>query len=159
MLTFTLGRARFNYRVVGVCVHEGYALLHRVVGDDFWSLPGGRAELLEASTDTLRREMQEEIAQAVTVERLLWLAENFFEHDHVYWHELALYYLISLPEGSPLLRKDVPHRGYEPSAALEYQWFPLGALTSLRLFPTFLREGLRSLPEHTVHIVHTDVDG
>lgn len=158
MLTFTVGGARFNCRVAGACVHEGHVLLNRTVREDFWYLPGGRAELMEPLTDSLRREMQEEIGQVVTVERLLWVAESFFEHNGVRWHELGLYYLFSLPEDSSILEKDVSHKGYEPSVELEYRWFPLDGLSGLRLFPPFLREGLRSLPDHPVHILDEDAE-
>jgi ADP-ribose pyrophosphatase YjhB (NUDIX family) len=58
---------RFNYRIVGVAMRgeeeqdQCEVLLHRAVTDDFWALPGGRAELLEPADATLRREMREEL--------------------------------------------------------------------------------------------------
>ena len=72
MITFDGGPARFNFRVVGVALdrERGRALLHRAEHDDFWSLPGGRAELLEPAEATLRREMREELGVEVAVERL-----------------------------------------------------------------------------------------
>ena len=38
-ITFDLPQGRFLFRVVGVAIHDGHALLHRAVSDDFWSLP------------------------------------------------------------------------------------------------------------------------
>ncbi len=47
-------------------------------GDDYWAMPGGRAEIGETSARTIVREMQEELGCEVEVERLLWTVENFY---------------------------------------------------------------------------------
>src|SRR5688500_18801281 len=75
MTVFATDSTQLNYRVAGVCVHEGHVLLHREEQDDFWVLPGGRPLLFEASPDTLVREMEEEIAARVEVLRLLCIVE------------------------------------------------------------------------------------
>ncbi len=74
MITFTREGVRFNHRVAGIAIDDGRVLLHQFEGEDFWALPGGRAELLEPATETLRREMREELAIEVDVIRLcgLW---------------------------------------------------------------------------------------
>lgn len=106
MITFDEDNIRFTNRVVGIAYDGDRVLLHRAVADDFWALPGGRAELLEAAADTLRREMREELGTDVEVERLVWCEVNVLER--------------------------------------------------MRIYPTFLRAGLKSLPTSTTHIVHTD---
>ncbi len=160
MLSFDAGPARFNFRIVGVALdpERGRVLLHRAEGDDFWSLPGGRAELLEPAEATLRREMREELGAEIAVERLLWVVENFFEHAGKSYHELALYFLIAFPHDSGLVRADGPFFGWEEGGiTLIFQWHPLAALDAIPLYPTFLRAGLRALPAAPVHVVHTDV--
>lgn len=47
MITFDADAGRFNCRVVGVALHERHVLIHRSETDDFGTLPGGRAELME----------------------------------------------------------------------------------------------------------------
>ena len=47
VINFTEDGKRFNYRVVGVALHNGRVLLHKNETEHFWSLPGGRGELLE----------------------------------------------------------------------------------------------------------------
>jgi ADP-ribose pyrophosphatase YjhB (NUDIX family) len=149
----------FGVRVAGVLVHDGRVLLHRGVTDDFWALPGGRVELLERSPDALRREMQEELGITVKVERLLWVVENYFEHNDRECHEVGFYYLMSAPPDTPLLQQPESY-GYEDQLALHliFRWFSLDALPGLRLYPTFLRDGLRALPETTVHVIHRDTE-
>lgn len=83
MITFDHGKARFNFRVVGVALDGDRVLVHRPERDDFWTLPGGRGELLEPARDTLAREMLEEIGAEVQVGRLVWVVENFFQYQGI----------------------------------------------------------------------------
>ncbi|MDQ4075949.1 MAG: NUDIX hydrolase [Chloroflexota bacterium] len=156
MITFERNGKRFNHRAVGVLLHEERVLLHRAEWDDFWALPGGRVELLEPSAETLKREMHEELSVDIRVERLLWVLENFFEYQGEQFHELGLYYLISLPPDCPLLQREGPFPGDEQGVPLIFHWFPLDLLPDIILYPTFLRHALSSLPDHPLHLVHTD---
>src|SRR5688572_14597961 len=100
MIRFDEGMRRFNYRVVGVAIHDGSVLLHRADHEPFWTLPGGRAEHGETAEATIRREMREELATDVDVVRLLWFVENFFDYEGLHYHEIALYFLLRFPPGS-----------------------------------------------------------
>jgi ADP-ribose pyrophosphatase YjhB (NUDIX family) len=103
MIRFDQGNRRFNYRIVGVAIHNESVLLHRADNEPFWTLPGGRAEHGETAEETIKREMLEELATDVQVVRLLWFVENFFDYGLSY-HEIALYFLIRFPPASsPLL--------------------------------------------------------
>ncbi|MGZ3638562.1 MAG: NUDIX hydrolase [Ktedonobacterales bacterium] len=159
MISFPLAGGCFTHRAVGVCVDDGYVLLHRSVNDDFWSLPGGRIELGEASLQAIVREMREELGLDAHTERLLWIVENFFTYGDVSHHELGMYYLISFQHDAPIYDKTHVHEGLEDiELRLLFRWFPLETLANVHLFPTFLRVGLRELPLYPTHIVHTDGD-
>jgi ADP-ribose pyrophosphatase YjhB (NUDIX family) len=163
MLTFQQGNMRFNYRIAGVAIHDGRVLVHRSEKDDFWALPGGRGEYMETAQDTLRREMQEEIGVDVQVERLLWVVENFFSFEGMQFHELGMYFLMTLPADCPYLTQDSFY-GQESTAGpdgvqqyhLIFQWLALAGLDKAPLYPEFLRTGLLALPETTQHVVWTD---
>lgn len=155
-LDFEHGR-RFNYRIAAACMHEGHVLLHRADYENFWSLPGGRAEILETSSATIMREMQEELGVGVSVCRLLWVAESFFTFDSWRFHELGLYYLVDLPADSPYLDKSEVYGGLETDVApLIFKWFPLDDLPNVKLVPTFLRSALRRLPVAVEHVFDSD---
>lgn len=156
MITFAHDTTRFTYRVVGVAIEDGRVLLHRAESDDFWALPGGRGELLEAAADTLRREMREELAINVEVVRPLWLVENFFRHQGYDHHELGIYFLMRVPLDWPFRTAAVPFAGDENGICLVYQWFPLDELATLRVYPSFLAAGLPNLPLSLHHVVHVD---
>ena len=157
MIRFDHGTQRFNYRIVGVAIHDDEVLLHRADHEPFWTCPGGRGELGETAEETIKREMQEELETSIEVVRLLWLVENFFEYDGVSYHEIALYFLIRFPTTSkPLTLRTFD--GDEAGMRLRFQWFPLdeAALAGLPLLPAFLPSGLTNLPASVVHLVHRD---
>ncbi|HEX8919017.1 MAG TPA: NUDIX domain-containing protein, partial [Chloroflexota bacterium] len=61
MIHFRTADGVFNYRVAGLCIQDGWVLLHRMNEDPFWTVPGGRCEMLEPSAEALKREMREEL--------------------------------------------------------------------------------------------------
>ena len=157
MVAFDKAQGRFNYRVAGVAIQNGRVLLDRNTRNNYWVLPGGHPEMMEAMTVALRREMFEEIGVHVNVVRLLWVVENFFYKEKLV-HELSFYFLMELDEKSPLLKSDGPFYGEEHGYQLVYQWQPIEetALVNLPLYPGFLTAALNNLPEIPQHIVFDD---
>ena len=155
MLTFERGQNRFNYRVAGVFLDQAKILLHITQEAPFWLLPGGRCEMGEASDEAITREMQEELEIQVKIERLLWIVENFFEYSHYHFHELAFYYLLSMPTDCELLYKST-FTAQDSGVTLYFQWFSLNELDALELYPAFLKTDLLHLPLNPHHIIHRD---
>ncbi len=152
MICFDKDDTRFNYRIAGIAIHNEHVLLNRLEETDFWFLPGGRAELRETSLVSLEREMREELGEEVNVQRLVWIAETFFQTRQFY-HELALYFLMAFTPTSPIYQQNGPFFGLEEKPRLIYQWFPLRDLASITLKPAFLITGLQSLPASPTHIL------
>ena len=159
MIRFDEGNRRFNYRVVGVAIHNESVLLHRADHEPFWTLPGGRAEHGETAEETIKREMLEELVTDVEVVRLLWFVENFFDYDGLSYHEIALYFLIRFPPPSTLLTTSTFER-LDGDVHLRFKWFSLSQeqLARLPLLPAFLAKGLTELPVSLVHVVQRDAD-
>lgn len=158
MLMFDEGKNRFNLRVIGVWIHEGHVLLHQGIHDDYWSLPGGRGELMELSEETVKREFLEELGVEVTVGRLLYFMENFYhfeELDRVF-HEVSFYYKVSTEAPVEMLAKDRVYNCIEEGSDLIYKWFPLTELEQVNLYPVFLRKGLQQLPTGIQHVVYNE---
>jgi ADP-ribose pyrophosphatase YjhB (NUDIX family) len=152
-IAFGKGNVRFYFRVAGVMLHGDEVLLHRADYEDFWSLPGGRVEMLERADEAIVRELQEELEVEARIERLLWVAENFFDFEGTKYHELGLYYLMVLPLDWALFGAE-PFWRQEPSGIkILFCWFDLAELDGLRVNPAFLGRGLRSLPERVEHVV------
>ena len=158
MLVFDRGDQRFCYRAAAVILDRGRVLLQEdLLGMPFWFLPGGRVEHGETAEECVAREMREELEEEVTVERLVWFVENFFEHQGMKWHEVGLYFLVSLREDSRFLSEG-PHWGVETEIDLTFrlEWHDVEKLDGLQLFPSFLRERLRSLPAQIEYVVQRD---
>jgi ADP-ribose pyrophosphatase YjhB (NUDIX family) len=157
VISFDLDQARFNYRVAAVVIDDGYLLAGQEVGGDFWFLPGGRCEIMESSHEAVKREIREEFAVDCEVVRLLWIAENFFRLAGTTFHEIGLYFLVSLPEGSPLLDKTETFHIDEAGIPFEARWFAFADLTGLNLVPAFLRIGVLDLPTNPEHLVFDEI--
>lgn len=155
MISFDGEGGRFNYRVAGIVVENGRVLVGRADWEDFWYLPGGRVEMSEEARESLAREMQEELGARVEIGRLVWVLENFFEFDGTTFHEIGLYFDVSLTDGSPEIRADEFERDDE-GTRLIFRWVPLDDLGSIRLLPSFLVDALRNVPEETAHVVCRD---
>ncbi len=157
MITLDTGSIRFTYRVAGIAMHEQHVLLQYGSTEPLYFPPGGRAELLETTRATLRREMREELGIDIQIERLLWVNENFFMHRNKAFHEVSFYFLMTLPNDPRLYVKDQLIIGTEEDGQpLLFAWVPLARLAEITLYPTFLRTALHTLPDAIEHIVHVD---
>ena len=155
MISFDEGRKHFTYRVAGIVIDKNRVLLQKVDDYDFLFLPGGRAELLETSKETLKREMREEIGTEIRVIRLVWVMENFYPNGDKSYHELGFYHKMGFPEKSPLYEQDEFFREDE-GYSFTFKWYELNEITDLPIYPTFLRTGLQKIPDSTEHIIHHD---
>jgi 8-oxo-dGTP pyrophosphatase MutT (NUDIX family) len=98
--------------------------------------------------------MQEELGLEVRVERALWIVENFWARPTQRpVHELGWYFLVTLPPGCKLLRKEDVVHGIDGETHFDLRWFPIDGLRAVELFPVFLRTGLAALPTTLEHVV------
>ncbi|GGN00309.1 DNA mismatch repair protein MutT [Dyadobacter beijingensis] len=156
MISLRIDGALFNYRVAGVAVLNGKVLLHKTPSDNFWTLPGGRAELFEFSKDTLQREMREETGLNAEAGEMLWVSENFFSYDGDKYHEIGFYFSMQI--------HDLPHQedflGSEGQDELLFHWHDVADLHSIAVYPAFLTEALAKSPLEKGHYNsgYTDLD-
>ncbi len=157
MITLDTGSIRFTYRVAGIAMYEQHVLLPHGSNEPCYFPPGGRAEVLETTSATLRREMHEELDIDIPIERLLRVNENFFIQRNKAFHEVSFYLLMTLPDDPRLYVKDQLIIGKEENGQpLLFAWVPLARLREITLYPTFLRTALHALPNAIEHIVHVD---
>ena len=156
MISFPVGTHRFHLRAAAVVVRGGAVLLHRAEGDAFWALPGGRVEAGEVAADAVAREMKEELSVEVKPTRLVWVVENFFQHQGEAHHEVGLYFLAEPPKGSVLFDEPGPYVGVEGNRRLEFAWFTAGEVASVEVRPSFLTHLLKEQDFTFRHVVHRD---
>ena len=152
MISFRVNSHRFHLRAGAVAIERGHVLLHRLEGDTFWALPGGRVEAGEQGSATVVREFQEELGLPVECRELLGVGENFFSYKGEPHHEIGLYYSIALPSDSILRDVQKLHRGVEGTRQLDFRWFPLEQLLVADFRPFALRLPLSTgnVPPHFI---------
>lgn len=153
MISLPVAGLRFDLRAAAVVLHQGRVLLHRADDEPFWSMPGGRVEAGEPAPDAAVREMQEELGEAVTLQRHLWTIENFFEWRGKRVHEIGLYFQCAPRPGSMLLAQPGPYRGQEAGATLHFAWFDRPALAGITVHPPLLGELLAAAQPQPGHHV------
>lgn len=155
MLSFLTGTHRFNYRVAGVALRDSHVLVCREDDEDFVMLPGGRVELGEPSEVALRREINEELQCTGQIDRLLFTVENFFARGGEQFHEIALYYAISLPDSFPFEIGRPSLITHDEGHVLTIDWVPAHdeVLTSLNLLPEWIRPRFGNLPNAPDHLI------
>lgn len=155
MVCFDDGVDRFQLRAAAIALRNGRVLVQNIRGESTVFLPGGRVEQGEASDDTLVREMEEEFGHVVEVGDLVFVMESFYPSRSQHFHEVALYYRITVAEDFPYHDSDICHRCFEGTAEMEYRWVPATEveLDAAQFHPKGLRPRLGDLPARTLHIV------
>lgn len=156
MISFTVNDARFSLRAAAIIEHKDAVLLHRMKGDDFWALPGGRVEMGESGAQTIVREMKEELGEVVSCGELRCLAENFFSWQGKALHEIGLYYSVSLSPDSVLPHRQGAFAGIEPDIDLEFAWFERSALAAVRVYPLPVKALLMEGRTGFTHVVQRE---
>ncbi|GAB6612145.1 hypothetical protein bcgnr5406_14720 [Bacillus cereus] len=107
--------------------------------------------MLENSEDALKRELAEELAVPIEINRLIWSVENFFTLSERKFHEISFYYEVELHE--------LPANGAEEYILEEegrtyfFKWVPVEELDTYNLQPAFIKEKVKDVSVHTAHIV------
>ena len=137
----------------GILIQHAHVLCQTASSENFFFLPGGRAQLGEAASVSLLREMQEELGVLMKIERLLYVVENFFTEPNDSWHELGLYFLndfscrfISESKPGTITRVD------EVGNHLRFEWLPIAQLETFALSAFFSESPQKQIPECTVYI-------
>ena len=146
MLNFQRDQNRFNFRCAAFIVQDNHLLIHREASEPFWTLPGGRVEFFETTSDTVVREIREELGYSARVERPLWFVENFFDFRSESYHEIATIYQVCLND-SQSFEPEVDFEGIEADERLLFRWVPFSQLPNYILYPEFLASENFLLPD------------
>lgn len=158
MIVIGTGHSNFRLRAGALIRSNDHILIHRVIGDTFWVLPGGRVEFHETGAETLAREIEEEIGCPATIGPLRFIIENFFEFAGVRVHEVGFYYEAELSQPLPFHESEIVHQVKDGSAELEFRWaLPTRViLDQFDLQPLPLRGLIETMPAGIQHIVRRD---
>ena len=152
MINFRQDDKKFNYRISGILHREGKILFHKYINGKSWMLPGGRAEFLEDSKETLQREFQEELNCVINVNSLKYVVENFFKYNQLDYHELEFIYHIELQDGT------IPSDDFEVvefGVTYLFKWISIEDLKIESIKPNCLVQSLDKLLSTDIqHFIH-----
>lgn len=129
MLSFDVGAGKFQARAAAIIRREDHILIHRMMLDPFWTLPGGRVEFGEDAATTVAREIAEELGCTARVGALSYFVENMFELDQRDVHEMGLYFEADIDPSFPFSETGICHRVVDGGAELEFRWVRTDAAT------------------------------
>ena len=155
MISYREHGKRFNYRVAAIILVDNHILLQIAEGEGFWTLPGGRCELMETSQEALIREIKEELDTEVVPGDLVWIVENFFDFNTEFWHEIGLYYKVNVLHATPFLSFN-NFTCDDTGLQILFRWFNLNDIDTIELYPSFLKSGLKDIPVIPTHLIHRD---
>ncbi len=119
------GYATPKVDVRGLVAEEGRVLLIREKADGLWSLPGGFADVGDAPSEAVTREIWEEAGYRTRAVRLLALFDrNRHPHRPFPFHIYKAFFLCEIQERGPLASIESSERGFFPIDALP----PLSAI-------------------------------
>ena len=146
----------FGFRSSGVLLIDGKILLQRSVNDTGYALPGGHVAWGETGAEAVVREYKEEIGVDVTVHRLLWVEENFWQWGDKKSHHICHHYLISADDSQ------IPTNGsFKPlttdESSLIFRWIDISEINTYEVYPQFLKEKINNLSDNIEHFVRRDI--
>lgn len=146
----------FSYRVGGILIRDGKILLQRPIGDDF-AIIGGHISLLETTTETLKREFEEELHAKIEVDNLLAVGEIFFPWGNRPCHQICMYYKVHLVDENAIPLEGIFH-GYDDldneRINLDFCWVPLEELEKgLKVYPLELIPHILKDSGEIVHFI------
>ena len=147
----------FSYRIQGILVRDGKALLQRS-GEDY-ALIGGHVAALETTKETLVREFKEEIHADIAVDELIGVGEVFFPWGDKPCHQIGLYYAVHLLDEGQIPPEGEFH-GYDELDGkrfdLTYCWVPLEKLNDIAIYPPQIVPHILSGSKDVLHFVYKE---
>ena len=156
MISFDVDDNKFNFRVSGIFLDESGRrfLTNTRKHIDFYVLPGGRIEMGEESSESLKRELVEELGIDIDIVGIKATTENFFEFDNKNYHELQYVYVAKLKDRT--IEKNIGRfMGTEEKDIFEWQY--IDKIDSLNYKPAYLKEIIKEVASGNLdirHIIH-----
>ena len=151
-ITIDVKDYKLNVRSAGVIIHNGKILLHRNVNSGHYALIGGRVEIGESSTDTIKREIKEELGKDIKITGYISTIENFFEINGSKYHEIMFVHKIEFTNEENQ-KIEYTMQNIEGKEYLQYEWIDLDIIDEYQLLPKAMKDVLKEnrFPVHKIN--------
>ena len=113
-------------------LQDGEVLLCKRKDRDYYFFPGGHVESGEFIEEALRREIEEEIDTQITLCSVVGTAENIFNQDGKFHHEVNIVFEAGVKEKKSIAMEDW----------LEFRWIKFEDLSQTAILPTTLKDAI-----------------
>ncbi|MGD9723593.1 MAG: NUDIX domain-containing protein [Pirellulales bacterium] len=133
MIELRDGKSVFSLRACGILLRHECVLVQRAKSG--FILPGGRVELLEMSTQTIAREMWEELGVHVKLGGRGITVERVFDYEKSHVHQVLFVYEMKTEETIDPERME----------SEGMRWWPVETLDSLALYPASVKSEIKEI--------------
>lgn len=143
-----IGDTRCGVRATALIVNNRCLLVTRDDRGVYYTIGGGVA-VNEISSDSLQREVKEEVGGDIKSSQLAFIVENFFTHNEDNFHNVEFHYLVELAN-NPQMRMN------ENGTIQQCEWVDFDHLAEIDLRPSFLKDKLPKW-QQLEHIINEGV--
>lgn len=154
-ITIDVEDYKLNMRAAGIIIHDNKILVHKNINSDHYALVGGRVQIGEDSSQTVKREMKEELGKEVEIKRYIATAENFFNDKGQKYHEILFMYEVEFVDLNDQKIKE-PMKNLEGKDYLHYEWLDLDKLDEYNILPAVVKDILKE-NKFPVHKINNDM--
>lgn len=154
-ITIDIEDYKLNMRAAGIIIHDNNILVHKNINSDHYALVGGRVQIGEDSSQTVKREMKEELGKEVEIKRYIATAENFFNDKGQKYHEILFMYEVEFVDLNDQKIKE-PMKNLEGKDYLHYEWLDLDKLDEYNILPVVVKDILKE-NKFPVHKINNDM--
>lgn len=119
-------------------------LVHHSLKFNHRALPGGGIAGLETSSETAKRELEEEIGAEIEVKNCIAVIENFFDAKGLKQHEVQFVYLAEFKDPKMYERETFEPAEERKKGKLEFMFIPIDDLEKYDLKPSCLIDVIRN---------------
>lgn len=152
-INIKIGEYILNCRAVAIIECNNKILFQKRGGDKYWALPGGKIEVGEKTSDTVLRELKEELGLVkCNVNDMAMVAEHFFEFDGNMYHQYIFGHRVSVSYDEYIYDNE-EFRGIEKDKNLIFKWFDKDMINDLEVKPDFLGDTLKKVKKREIEFV------
>ena len=154
-LTVDIEEYRLNVRTVGIIIHDNKVLMHKNPNDSYYALVGGRVKVGEDSSQTVKREIMEELGKEVDILEPFAHIENFFEAKSHKYHEIMTAYKVEFvnEEDKKIINT---MNCIEPGKKLKYEWLDIQKLDEFDIRPKLIKKAFKESTK-PVYIINREI--
>lgn len=140
----------FSLRAAALIINNNQLLVIKHDNFDCFYTIGGRVNINETSTDAVIREVREETGYLLSVDRLVYIQERFYNINNTHHHEVVFFYLMKSADVR------IENESCTDHQEEKLYWIHIDELQNINLVPAFLQIALTNIHKEIIHIVSTE---